>query len=176
MRPREKPLPFVPRPFVEEPLGGWLGRIAGFYRMDIDELSAELGVDLGLPSRCRDWLFLPPQPLESLTRIGYLTHTAPTALRALEVDESWRTSPSRYWFCRSCLFVNPLDVSSPRWIKDWLNPDNETCAVHGDLENLESGDLSRHRNFNALLKLVSADSNIWQTRVEARRRRIRGGR
>jgi hypothetical protein len=38
MRPRETPLPFVPRPFVEEPLGGWLGRIAGFYRTDIDEL------------------------------------------------------------------------------------------------------------------------------------------
>ena len=66
MLPRETPLPFVPRPFVEEPLGGWLGRVAGFYRMGIDELAAEVGLDLGLDPKCRDWLFLPPQPAKSL--------------------------------------------------------------------------------------------------------------
>ena len=170
MLPRETPLPFVTRPFLEEPLGGWLGRIAGFYRMDIDELATEFGLNLGLDQRCRDWLILPPQPLSSLTRIGYLTHTPLATLQALEVDEPWKTSPNRYWFCRNCLFVNPLDVSAPRWIREWLNPDTETCPEHGEMEHLKAGDLSRCRNFTSLLKLVSADSQVWRSRLTKRSR------
>jgi len=45
---RETPLPLVKRPFPEEPLGGWLGRVAGFYKMDIDELAANFGWTSGL--------------------------------------------------------------------------------------------------------------------------------
>ena len=55
MLQRETPLPLVKRPFPEEPLGGWLGRVAGFYKMDIDELAANFGLDLGFDDECRDW-------------------------------------------------------------------------------------------------------------------------
>jgi hypothetical protein len=59
-------------------------------------------------------------------------------------------------------------------IKKWLNRAKEICAMHFDPEKLESGDLSRHRDLNALLKLVIADSYIWQTRVRNRRRNHAG--
>ncbi len=113
MLQRETPLPLVKRPFPEEPLGGWLGRVAGFYKMDIDELAANFGLDLGFDDECRDWLILPPQPSENLVRIGYLTRIEPNALRALEVDPSWRAPRHVYRFCRKCLFVNQGPAAIP---------------------------------------------------------------
>ena len=174
MLPRERPLPYACRPFPEEPLGGWLGRISGYYHMGIDELAAEFDVDFGLDEECRDWLSLPSQPEINLERIGYLTHSSPKDLRALEVNERWGRAAGAYRFCRTCLFVNPENVFAPRWIREWLNPEYGTCPKHGEMELLDSSDLVIHRNFTALLHLVSSDSPKCRSRVR-RRRRARAG-
>ena len=170
MLPCETPLPLVKRPFPEEPLGGWLGRLAGFYKMGIDELAWNLGLNLGLDDGCHDWLILPQQSPENLDRIGHLTRIDPEVLRALEVDKSWNAARHQYRFCRTCLFVNAIDVTAPRWIRDWLNPDFEVCPEHGEMEELERRDLSDHRNLSSILKLVSLDSSIWNRSLRTRER------
>lgn len=45
-----RPLPFAPRPFADEALGSWIGRVAGRYRMNVTQLDTDYELRLGLTS------------------------------------------------------------------------------------------------------------------------------
>lgn len=171
MLPRDKPLPFASQPFPEEPLGGWLGRVASYYRMGIDELSADFGLDFRLADDYSNWLCLPRQSREDLDRLEYLTHVPVKTLRALEVPKVGTKPRAAYRFCRGCLFVNPENVFAPRWIKAWLGAEYLTCPAHGAMEEVTPDELSENRNFGKLLKLVSKENSQLRERRRKRRRR-----
>jgi hypothetical protein len=61
----QRPLPVAPRPFVDEPLGSWLGRLAARYRLGVCDLANLYGIDLG--ERCRPWRLLTELSEVSLT-------------------------------------------------------------------------------------------------------------
>ena len=156
--------PVAPRPFVVEPVGGWLGRVAARYRMSVDELAQMYGLELAFDRTVNAWL--------QVSRIGQATLDKLAALarvNSLDIDALQR--PQAQWgplshlaYCPTCVFLNPLDVTSPCWKRDWLDPTSTGCPIHTRvLERLPIGSVRMCGNFDHLLHIVS--------RREARRRR-----
>ena len=57
--PELPPWPVSPRPFPEEALGSWLGRVAARYRMSVQHLCHEHELQLDLETSRAGWLVLP---------------------------------------------------------------------------------------------------------------------
>ncbi len=139
-----------------EPIGGWLGRVAARYRMGVDELANLNGLELDFDRPGNAWLLV--------GRIGQATIKRLTALArvdaaALDAMQEWRpvsTQQPHLAYCQSCLFLNPLDVTSPIWRREWLDSKTTACDIHdGPLKQLPITSLRQCDNFDHLLRVIS---------------------
>lgn len=123
-----RPLPVAPRPFSDEALGSWIGRLASRYRITVRQLDSSFGLGLDLTGPL-SWLL--PGPVSDVTqsRLGSMTRVPipQIASLALEATDGLLRASS---YCRRCVFLNPLEVESPYWKRDWLSPTVVECEVH----------------------------------------------
>lgn len=142
----------APRPFEDEAFGGWLGRLAAKYRISVAQLwaSGQLGE---LPElTCAGWLLFPPVDELVLGRLAALTHVGVDRMVAIQTPAAWLSDRCRLPYCFECLVLNPVDIFSPRWKLDWLNPSAKCCEVHDrGLETIPSSTLRILGNLNAVI-------------------------
>ncbi|WP_367395303.1 TniQ family protein [Cupriavidus sp. Agwp_2] len=151
-----RPWPVAPRPFDDEAFGGWLGRLAARYQISVDQLW-QIG-DLGaFPALTNSgWLLFPPMDEQALCRLALLTHIGIQRLEALQTPMAWVSDRDQLPYCFDCLVLNPVDVFSPRWKRDWLDPHTAVCQVPGHrLNTLPPCTLRFCRNLTAVLRAIS---------------------
>jgi hypothetical protein len=121
-------LPVAPRPFADEALGSWIGRLAGRYRIAVEQLDRDY--ELGL-SRTGPLGWLQPGPLSEHThaRLEWLARISRDTISSLLVETTKDTTPHAL-YCGKCVFLNPLEVESPYWKREWLAPEAFMCRVH----------------------------------------------
>jgi hypothetical protein len=139
-----------------EPIGGWLGRVAARYRMGVSELAHLYGLELDFDRPGNAWLIVGRIGQATIRRLTALARVDAAVLHAMQ---EWRPEPNqqpRLAYCRSCLFLNPLDVTSPCWKREWMNAMSTVCAIHAKtLSQLPITSLRRCDNFDHLLRVVS---------------------
>lgn len=148
------PLPVVPQPFADEPLGSWLGRLAGRYRFSVADFNAHfgLGLDLGGPLA---WLEPTMPTLASVDRIAALTRLPPPRVAALAHLSPSKGSADRVAYCERCVFLNHAELESPYWRAAWLDRRGETCAAEGrPLRWLRASQVRRCANMPSLVRVV----------------------
>ena len=153
--PSLSPLPVAPRPFPGESMGGWLGRLASRYRLPLKRFAEHYGLELPLNATRVGWLLLPPLPERTLKQIARVVRISTELLNGIQTPPAWITR--RQWLpvCGACLFVNPLDVTSPYWKRGWLAPDAAPCDIHAEEAHwIEAEHLRPCRNFAEVLKVV----------------------
>ena len=148
-----RPLPFAPRPFADEALGSWIGRVAGRYRMNVTQLDTDYELRLGLTTGLF-WLVpavLSPVTLERLCALTRL----PTASIAELTSANWLGKMRGAPYCSRCVFLNPDEVESPYWKREWLVPDALVCDVHDlPLALLKAREVRASRNTPDLITRV----------------------
>ena len=126
----ERPWPHVPKPFGDEALGSWFGRIAGRFEMDVDELAAAGQLDLDLGAEPCGWLTMRAPTPENRARLSFFTGVAerlfPQPGRGLPDDASDRW----YFYCQQCLWMNREDVRAPYWKTHWFRLTQALCPLH----------------------------------------------
>ncbi|MFS8980952.1 TniQ family protein [Cupriavidus necator] len=151
-----RPWPVAPRPFDDEALGGWLGRLAARYQISVDQLwqIGDLGAFPALTNT--GWLLFPPMDPQALCRLALLTHIGIPRLKALQTPMAWVSDRDQLPYCFDCLVLNPVDVFSPRWKRDWLDPHTAVCQVPGHrLNTLPPCTLRICHNLTAVLRAIS---------------------
>ena len=86
--------------------------------------------ELGL-SRTGPLGWLQPGPLSEHTqaRLERLARISRETIRGLMVEA--KRAPTRHaLYCPKCVFLNPLEVESPYWKREWLGPEAFICRVH----------------------------------------------
>lgn len=148
------PLPMAPRPFPDEALGSWIGRLAALYRISVLQLDSTFRLQLNLAGPMA-WLCPVPVAPDSAERLAVLTHL-PSAVVALFVDTaSVLQAPQAAYYCHRCVFLNPVEVESPYWKRDWLEPRAAPCPIHAaPLTRLPAGEVRRAANMQALIRTV----------------------
>jgi TniQ len=155
--PREPPAwPVAPRPFTVEPIGGWLGRVAARYRMSVDELAQQYGLELDFNRTGNAWLLVGRIGGATIERLARLARVDPAILKAMQGLPAGHVQLPQLVYCPSCLFLNPLDVTSPCWKQEWLAPSAAGCAMHVQpLTRLSITSLRSCDNFDQLLRVIS---------------------
>ena len=153
MRTPETHWPVVPRPFADEAFGGWLGRLAGRYRMTVDELAQIAQLRLNLDHGT--WLSMPLPRRDDICRLAKLCRMEPAALFALS-DAPAEDRNTGFGYCHTCLFLNPLDVTTPYWRALWLRGEALPCQKHGgSYDHVTGSVLKSARNLTQLLRFIS---------------------
>ena len=157
MRSREERWPVVPRPFEDEAFGSWFGRVAGIYRMTVDELASSAGLQLKLGQpEVGNWLAVGAPQGAALQRLADLCRLTPALLEGLGSPALVSNRADGAWYCHTCLFLNPIDVTSPYWKTTWLKGHGLPCDAHGRrTEFVSAGSLAAHRHMPGLLKFIS---------------------
>jgi hypothetical protein len=151
-----RPLPVAPRPFIQEALGGWIGRVASRYRMSVREFAEQMELDLEGHEGGAGWLLLPAQSTRTLGRLAVLARLDPEVLRAIEIPKDWIQLRKRYSYCPRCVFLNPDDVASPYWKRHWLDPAAALCEAHATpLRAIPASRVRTCQNLGQLLTLGS---------------------
>lgn len=150
-----RPLPVAPRPFEAEVLGGWIGRLAGRYRMSVDEFASRHELELQIEEGA-GWLVMPALKKRSVDALAMLTRMSSKRIAEIRAAPNWTGRRNRFCYCARCVFLNPLDVTAPIWRWEWLDPNLSACPTHGEaFRTLSSGRILACRNFDQLLQLVS---------------------
>lgn len=150
-----RPLPFAPRPFEAEVLGGWIGRIAARYRMSVQAFAATCELDWETPDG-RGWLLMPKLQQNMVPPLAALTRISRQGINDIRVPPPWEGSRSNFCYCARCVFLNPLDVAAPIWRREWLDQHLSACPIHGDeFQTLPAGRVLACKNLDKLLTLVS---------------------
>lgn len=148
------PWPCVPRPFADEAFGSWIGRVAGRYRISVDELAQAAGVFLDFGAECSTWLIASPPAESELDRLSRVSGISTARLAAMRSATSLTTRVFRY--CFHCLFLNPVEVESPYWHARWLEVGSRACTHHPDQwEQITQTALRQHRNMAKLTRFIS---------------------
>jgi hypothetical protein len=151
----DRPWPVAPRPFADEPLGGWLGRVAARYRLGVRQLCEAYGLDTGTTDSGMGWLLLPPQPARNIDALAMLARLDVRTLESMRTPVQWPLARRQAAYCPRCLFLNDLDVTSPCWSLNWLDPAATWCARHArPLESVAAGKLRHCRNFDAVVQTI----------------------
>jgi hypothetical protein len=68
-----------------------------------------------------------------------------------------RITDQRYLaYCFRCLVLDEVDVSAPRWKREWLDPAAEYCKAHHNLlESVPASIFRKAANFGAALRAIS---------------------
>ncbi len=161
MRPEyereQSPWPIAPRPFFDEAMGSWLGRIAGCYRMRLSQLDADYRLELPLTSTRALWLVMPPLDMKVLKNLARLARINVRQLEEIQMPSAWMREERRWWFCRQCLAVNRADLTAPYWQRRWFNPEFNRCSDHpGLLQSLSASQLALCGNMRDVIHSVAA--------------------
>lgn len=164
---RDQPWPVAPRPFPDEAMGSWFGRLAARYRMSVAEFALQNDIKLPKLTAYVGWLLMPPLSQASVDRIAELARLSPERIQAIQTPSEWITHRWKLPLCPICLFLNPQDITAPRWLRDWLAPDYVPCQLH-QAPTISVGAIyiERCRNFTDVVKLVGAHEawNAWLDR------------
>lgn len=151
--------PLVPMPFAGEALGGWFGRIAARYRMNVDELARAGGLNFDFSDDCCDWLAIPRLTLADRSRLAFLTGVHEEVLPEPYTGPGTRVTKSRFSFCEKCLWLNPLDVTTPFWKAEWADAVEERCPIHRtEFDYIIGQELSKCKNMRRLLTCIEKRS------------------
>ena len=162
-----RPLPVAPRPFVAEALGSWVGRLAARYRMGVAQLDADYGLGLGLTGRL-SWLLPEPMSENTCARLGWITRTHGDTISSLAIAATH--VPRRgAAYCSKCVFLNPEEIESPYWKREWLAPEALVCSIHRvELTTLPARKVRRSANMMKLIREVGKyereQSDGWRIR------------
>jgi hypothetical protein len=157
---RQPPLPVVPRPFWDEALGGWVGRLAAKYNISVAQLFGDYGLPIAHQASPMGWLYMPQLSDEVLDKLAWLGRID---IRYLQQIQSPSDASSEYGclYCAKCLFMNPADVFSPYWKRQWFRPSFHGCPLHPtSIEWLPRGVSSNCKNFDSVLKAASRRERI----------------
>jgi len=136
-------------------MGSWLGRVAARYRMSVRQLCDEYGLELNVDTSSAGWLVRPLVPDSTVSQLARLARLDEGRLHEIQTPTVWAASRRAQGYCARCLFVNPVDVTAPRWKREWLDPQATSCDVHGTpLSFIASSTLRSCRNFDQTLKVV----------------------
>ena len=95
-------------------------------------------------------------PSDQLRRLARLARLDPDRLSVIEAPLSWRRDRIWAFYCADCVFLNPADVTAPRWKRAWLDPDAGWCDVHNmQLNTITASSVQSAKNFEHLLRMVS---------------------
>lgn len=148
--------PVAPRPFAVEPIGSWLGRVAARYRMSVDELAQMYDLELDFDRPNNAWLVplrIEQATVDRLARLARVEADDLNALQWLPIGSAPRTHLA---YCPVCIFLNPLDVTSPCWKREWLDASATWCSIHAQpLRRLSITSLRTCSNFDRLLCVIS---------------------
>jgi TniQ len=149
----EKAWPSAPRPFHDETFGGWFGRVAGRYGITVDELAGAADLRLDLNPAGSGWLVADAPGEGSLRRLAALCRLAPEDVHVQSMPAPVRVEEITY--CYRCLVLNPTDVFSPYWRRDWAGGSTSPCPAHdGWVGRLSPADMVQRRNLPRLLKML----------------------
>ncbi|HEX7907792.1 MAG TPA: TniQ family protein [Paraburkholderia sp.] len=151
-----KPWPVAPRPFFEEAFGSWLGRVATRYQISVGMLW-ETSTGLELPNLGKaGWILFPPVSAVPLDRLSKLARLSDGRLAAIQTPPEWMADQRYLVYCFRCLVLNDVDVSAPRWKREWLDPEAEYCTKHrGLLETVPASIFGKAANFGDALRAIS---------------------
>ena len=148
--------PIAPRPFVEEAMGSWLGRLAARYRMDVWEFAQHNDLELPAAYTNVGWLLMPPLAPTTVKRLALLARIPAELIESIQTPAEWISNRKQVLFCINCLFLNRIDVTAPRWIREWLRPDAQPCVTHpAHVRDATPAFLARCKNFAGVLKHIS---------------------
>ena len=137
-------------------MGSWLGRVAARYRMGVPQLVKDYDLQVPMNASGPGWLLLPALNVEVLQRLAKLARMKVDMLQAIQTPVSWSSDCRNVFYCRVCLFVNPEDVFSPMWKRQWFDLQNRHCTVHHKpLESLAASKIRQCSNFDDILKTIS---------------------
>ena len=111
-------------------MGGWLGRVAALYKMSVVQLCDDYGLDLAREAGSCGWLVQAPVGGENLARLAWLARLDEETLHQIQTPAAWVIKRHAFPYCAHCLFVNPVDVTAPRWKREWLDPAAVWCDAH----------------------------------------------
>jgi hypothetical protein len=124
--------------------------------MSVDELDLQYGLELAFDRRSNAWLLEGRLGEAAVERLARLARVDAASFNALQESWSGPGQSTRLAYCPSCLFLNPLDVTSPCWKQEWLAPSASECAIHArPLRQMSITSLRTCDNFDKLLRLIS---------------------
>ncbi|WP_321931280.1 TniQ family protein [Paraburkholderia guartelaensis] len=146
----------APRPFYEEAFGGWFGRVAARYQISVATLW-EMSASETMPALgTAGWIPFPPISQTALHRHAVLARLDDHMLSYIQTPPEWITDRRCLAYCFRCLVLNDVDVSAPRWKREWLQPAAEFCRVHRTLlETVPASVFRRSDHFEAALRAIS---------------------
>ena len=137
-------------------MGSWLGRLAARYRMDVWEIAQQNNLELPAVYSNVGWLLMPPLAPKTVKRLALLARMPAELIASIQTPAEWISNRKQVPFCINCLFLNRIDVTAPRWIREWLRPDTQPCVTHpADVRSASPAFLRRCKNFAGVLKHIS---------------------
>ena len=79
--------PVAPRPFPEEAMGSWIGRVAACYRVSVEQLCEDGAIEVDTSGHL-GWLLPASLPSDQLRRLARLARLDPDRLSAIEAPPS----------------------------------------------------------------------------------------
>jgi hypothetical protein len=123
--------------------------------MSVAQLCDEYALSISNGEGHAGWLVQPPIADVTLGQLARLARLEEGKLREIQTPAAWATPRRTHAYCARCVFVNPIDVTAPRWKREWLDPHAAVCEVHGTpLASIASSALRSCRNFDQTLKVV----------------------
>ena len=139
-----------------EPIGGWLGRVAARYRMNVDELAELYGLKLAFDRLGGTWLQVSVVTENTLKRLAALARLNVEVLYTLQMRTDVVSVRRQFVYCPSCVFLNPIDVMSPCWSREWMETMANMCPIHdAPLHRISMAPLRKCGNFDLVLRVVS---------------------
>jgi hypothetical protein len=82
------------------------------------------------------------------------------------------------WVGARCVFVNPVDVTAPRWKRAWIDPAASRCEVHAtELTCISAGRLRSCSNFDQtrspIRKVLALNMSLLAETLNAYNRRAK---
>ncbi len=157
------PWPVAPRPFFDEAMGSWLGRVAGRYRMSVSQLDADYQLQLPLDATRAGWLVMPPLAPVLLQRLAGFARIPVRQLEAIQMPVEWLRQERSYRYCKHCLGMNLQDLTAPYWKRRWFKPGFERCVEHeGPLASLGVCQMGKCGNMRDIVKRAEAKARKWE--------------
>ena len=124
--------------------------------MSLEALAERYRLDLPIAASNVGWMLMPRLPMPTIQQIARITRMLAADIEAIQTPADWLSIRDELFVCPACLFMNPQDVCSPYWMRDWLAPDPPACSVHREPAHwVATSLLGSCRNFADVLQLVS---------------------
>lgn len=102
------------------------------------------------------WILFPPVSASPLDQLSKLARVSEGRLAAIQTPPEWMADQRYLVYCFRCLVLNDVDVSAPRWKREWLDPEAEYCTAHHSLlETVPASIFGKAANFGAAMRAIS---------------------